>query len=137
MKAPDLTLKEARKEAKERVFRVSDFLSQKEVEELHENNKTKHIKPKFDLADAYIAEIMSRFGYDAYRAWKCGDIEQETMNRLIEAERARDARERILLETIIVASCAGANRPTKSGHLPKTIRLAIKMLSDERKKAGL
>ena len=57
------------------------------------------------------------------------------MAKYISAERAREARSRLRLENIIVASIAGANRATKSGHAPKTLKTAIKMLKSEEKLA--
>ena len=136
MRTPDITLNDARKEldSNERVYRVSDFLTQDEVKELHDNNKVKHITPKFDRVDAFVAEIISRFGYETYRAWKAEEISQDMMVRLLEAERSREAGIRLQLETLIVASCAGANRPNKSGQSPRSLKMAIKMLNDERKK---
>ena len=137
MRTPDLTLDKARKDAKGviREHRVSDFLTSNEIKELHETNKEKRIQPKFDEVDALIGEILARFGYDTYIAWKSGAIDTEMIIRYLEAERCREAQNRYKLECIIVASVAGANRPNKQGYLPKSMRLAIAMLDKEKQKA--
>lgn len=136
MTVPELTLENVRKTAKVKTFRASDFLTQEEQEEVQISNLKGKSLPKYDRIDAYIAEIIARFGYDAYMAWKAGDIAEETMVRLIEAERAREAKGRFVLESIIVASMAGANNPTKGGGTPKSLKNAIKMLKSEQKLAG-
>lgn len=136
MTVPELTLENVRKTAMVKTFRASDFLTREEQEEVKFSNLKGKSLPKYDKVDAYIAEIIARFGYDAYIAWKAGDITEETMIRLIEAERAREARNRLKIESIIVASMAGANNSTKSGGLPKSLKNAIKMLKSEQKLAG-
>ena len=136
MTVPELTLENVRKTAKVKTFRASDFLTQEEQKEVQISNLKGKSLPKYDRVDAYIAEIIARFGYDTYMAWKAGDIAEETMVRLIEAERAREAKGRFVLESIIVASVAGANNPTKGGGAPKSLKKAIKMLKSEQKLAG-
>lgn len=133
MTMPELTLDKVKETAKVKTFRASDFLTDKELEEVTKSNIKGSRKNKFNQIDAYIAEILARFGYDTYVAWKFGEIGEENMVRYIEAERAREARNRLRLENIIVASVAGANRHNKSGHPPKTLKTAIKMLKSEEK----
>lgn len=135
MTMPELTLDKVKETAKVETFRASDFLTKDEVEEVHESNLKGKKNSKFDMIDAYIAEIIARFGYDTYVAWKFGEISEINMAKYIEAERARDARNRLTLENIIVASVAGANQPTRSGHAPKSLKTAIKMLKNEEKLA--
>ena len=134
MMAPDLTLNKVKTTAKTKVHRASDFLTQEQMDEVKSSN-AKGKKRSFDVVDAYIAEIIARFGYDTYTAWKCGDISEETMIKFINAERARDVQRNLVLENIIVASIAGANQPTKGGHSPKSLKLAIKMLKKEEERA--
>lgn len=132
---PEITLAEAKELAtKKREFRASDFLTQEQIEEVHESN-IKGKKERFSAIDAYIAEIIARFGYETYVAWKFGEIDETHMVKYIEAERVREARNRLRLENIIVASVSGANHPTKSGHAPKSLKTAIKMLKSEEKLA--
>lgn len=130
----ELTLKEVREKITEKNFRASDFLTEEQVEEVRKSN-AKGKKSRFSVVDAYIAEIIARFGYDAYVAWKAGDITEENMVRFIEAERAREASSKLALEAIIVSSLAGAQQPTKSGHAPRSLRTAIKILEKEQNKA--
>lgn len=136
MKAPDITLKQAKEQVKVRNHRVSDFLSGEQMSEIHANNaKVSEKRRKFNQVDAFIAEILSRFGWEVYQAWKSELISQEQIVRYIEAERARDARERLRLENLIVAAVAGANHPTKNGSAPKTLKAAFEILKNDSKEA--
>lgn len=135
MTVPELTLNKVKQNAKVRNFRASDFLTDKQIEEVHESNIKGKKNLSFDAIDAYIAEIIARFGYDTYVAWKFGEISEINMAKYIEAERAREARNRLMIENIIVASNAGANNPTKHGHMPKSLKTAINMLKKEQELA--
>lgn len=134
MTVPELTLNKVKKE-KVRNFRASDFLTQEQIDEVKESNLRGKKTTSFDEVDSYIAEIIARFGYDTYIAWKFGEIDEKSMMKYIEAERVREARNRLRLEHIIVASVSGANRPNKTGHMPKSLKMAIKMLKSEEKLA--
>lgn len=136
MTVPELTLENVRKTAKVETFRASDFLTKEEQEEVKISNLKGKSLPKYDKVDAYVAEIIARFGYDTYMAWKAGGISEKMMVGLIEAERAREAKARYRLESIIVASVAGANNPAKGGGVPKSLKNAIKILKSEEKLAG-
>lgn len=135
MTAPELTLNEIKKTARVKSFRASDFLTDEQIEEVHESNIKGKKNTSFDIIDAYIAEIIARFGYDTFVAWKFGEIGEEQMMKYIQAERAREVRNRLSIESIILASVAGANNPTKGGHMPKSLKSAIKMLKNEEKLA--
>ena len=135
MTAPELTLNKVKNNAKVRNFRASDFLTDEEIDEVHESNAKGKVNKGYDIIDAYIAEIIARFGYDTYVAWKFGEIGEENMMKYIKAERAREVQNRLMIENIIVASVAGANNPTKGGHMPKSLKTAIKMLKNEEKLA--
>lgn len=135
MTVPELTLNKIKQEVKVRNFRASDFLTDEQLDEVHESNIKGKKSSNFNAIDAYIAEIIARFGYDTYVAWKFGEISEINMAKYIEAERAREARSRLMIENVIVASVAGANNPTKGGHLPKSLKSAIKMLKNEEKLA--
>lgn len=47
-------------------------------------------REKFGKTDAYVAEIIARFGYETYKARNADEIDDAKMIRLIEAERARE-----------------------------------------------
>lgn len=134
MSTPELSLTNVSSRIKVREHRVSDFLTEDEQEEVRNTNKKGKTK-RFDQIDAYVAEIIARFGFQTYEAWKSGTIDEQTMVRLIEAERTREARDRLRLENVLVAAIAGANRPTKHGHAPKSLKAALKMLKSEQKLA--
>lgn len=131
MTKPEFTLSKVRKATEKHDFRASDFLTQEQLDKVHESNAKGRKVASFDAVDAYVAEILARFGYDTYVAWKFGEIDESHMVKYIEAERAREARRRLPIENIVVASVAGANQPTKSGHAPKSLKTAIKMLKRE------
>lgn len=135
MTVPELTLEKAKEAAKVKTARASDFLTDEQLEKVKESN-IKGKKASYNGIDAYIAEIIARFGYDTYVAWKFGEIGEANMVKYIEAERAREAKNRLRLENIIVASVSGANHPTRTGHAPKSLKTAIKMLKNEEKLAG-
>lgn len=135
MTAPELTLNEIKKTVRVKSFRASDFLTDEQIEEVHESNIKGKKNTSFDVIDAYIAEIIARFGYDTFVAWKFGEIGEEQMMKYIQAERAREVQNRLMIESVIVASVAGANNPTKGGHMPKSLKSAIKMIKSEEKLA--
>lgn len=131
-----ITLQEVQKKAKVKNFRASDFLSDEQMTEIRENNLRGSVrKQRFDEVDAFIAEVIARFGFETYQAWKAGDIEQEQMVRYIEAERSRTIREQLGIESVLVAAIAGANNATKNGHAPKSLKDAIKALKEQEKRA--
>lgn len=140
MTTHDLTLQEVKKSAKvtERIHRVSDFLSKDQKIEIAKYREKKALEGGsrgFDDVDAYSAEIMARFGYSAWQAWQCGQIKAEKMAKMVLAERARAKKELIGLEALIIAVNAGANNPTKNGHVPKSLKNAIKIFKSEQKEA--
>lgn len=113
MRGAELTLeavKKSQKAAPVHVSRLSDFVSSEKVEELHANNVKGTAKAKkFDAVDAYVAEIIARFGYEAYKDWKMGIIPDYRMRRLIWAERAREAAYLNNIEAVVtLAGIAGA-----------------------------
>lgn len=135
MTSPDLSLANISSQIKVREHRVTDFMTEKDAEEVKINNQKGKKSAKFDQVDAYIAEILARFGFSTYEAWKSGTIDEQTMVRLIEAERSREARDRLRIENVLVAAIAGSNHPTKHGHAPKSLKAALKMLKSEQKLA--
>lgn len=139
MTTPELSLKNVQKKAQSitREVRVSDFLSTEKKRELREAQEAHAIQKRrgFDEIDAYSAEILARFGYDAWSAWQSGLIKAEKMARMVQAERARWKRDILGLEAIILATGAGANNATKSGHAPKSLKNAIKILKSEQNQA--
>lgn len=135
-KSENITLEKAKDIAGKKLnFRASDFLSEDEKAEVRKNN-AKGKETPYNAVDAYVAEIIARFGYDTYMAWKAGDIDDRRMQKYILAERARDARQIFPLENIIVASMAGANNPVKGGRTPKSLQMAIKILKQEQERAN-
>ena len=135
MRTSELTLDKVREVAtKPRSFRASDFLSEDDNFELKLAAAIgKPKKRNFDEVDAYQAEILSRFGWEAYQAWLKGDIPEQQMVKWVEAERVRDLKKVHSLKQIIVATCYGANNADKNGRYPKSARLAVRILNSETK----
>lgn len=132
----ELTLQNVKQKVTQvREFKTSDFLTDDEINEVKESNIKGKKSVGYDEIDAYIAEIIARFGYNTYIAWKNGEIDEERMIKYIQAERAREIRNRLTLESLIVSVVAGANNPTKNGHAPKSLKTAIKILKSEHKLA--
>lgn len=117
MRTPQ-TLEEIKKSPKlnKRDFGVSDFLTTKEVEEFHVAAAVSRKKqPLFDNIDAFVAEIVARFGYDVYLKWSTGEIDHEWLTKMLNAERARDKQKLLSLEGIIFAmvSAQMSKKPQK------------------------
>ena len=137
MTMPELTLNKVKEKAQTKTFRASDFLTDEEKEQRDKANATaKRTERLYTAVDSYIAEIIARFGYDAYKAWLSGEISEDKMYRIVLAERSREKRLLFPIENLIVASVAGANQPTKNGSTPKSLKVAIKMLKEEQEKAN-
>lgn len=138
MTTHDLTLQKVRESARVVEHRVSDFLSNDQKREIALAREKKALeggKRGFDEIDAYSAEILARFGHEAWQAWQDGQIKARKMARMVLAERARAKRELIGLEALIMTVGAGANNPTKSGHAPKSLKNAAKIFKSEQKQA--
>lgn len=134
-----LTLNDIRRRPaikQDRVFRASDFLTNEEKQELREANaRGRTYQRPFDEVDSFCAELLARFGWEAYKAWQSGEFEPEKALRYIAAERAREKREKLPLEAIIVNAVAGANHPTKHKSAPKGLKNAQKIIKNETKQA--
>lgn len=139
---PQLTLKEvqASLQLKRRTAGVSDFLTEDEKRDLQgirQKNKRRQRrkKAKFDKVDAYIAEIIARFGYDAYCAWNNDEIDDQKMLRLLEAERARERSAWLPIEGLLRALIQGGVPTYKPKKSPKIRKEVPKILQDEVKRA--
>lgn len=139
MTTPDLTLKNIKEQAKSitREYRVSDFLSKEKKIELRMAQEARAAEKSrgFDEIDAYSAEILGRFGYNAWSAWQSGLIKADKMLKMVLAERARAKREMLGLEGMILATGAGANRRAKNGRAPRSLQNAVKIFKMEQKQA--
>lgn len=137
---PGLTLNDIRKSPKVgQVYRASDFLTKEEQDKLrHSNFMGKRTKKKFDDTDAYCAEIMARFGYEAYVAWDNEEIDYKFMRRMVEAERARERAGWLPIETVVanmVGSCIkrqkGEPKPKGPKQTEKIMKIEVKTAKGE------
>ena len=138
MTAEKTTLKSIKSSPKmaEQHYRPSDFLSQSDIDELHEANaRGGKISKPYDEIDAFEAEILARFGWQTYQAYLSGEADIEQLAKYIAAERARDAQNRYNFECITGSSVAGANRPRKHGGAPQSLKKAIDIVKAEYKRA--
>lgn len=138
MKKPEITLNEIRKNSPKmgRVSRVSDFVTEEEVEKLRMANLMgKRKEPKFDRVDAFVAEMIARFGYEFYEAWNNEEIDDNKVARLINAERAREAEARLPLEEVIINMVGSCVRVESGQPKPKGIRTARNRFKQEVKQA--
>lgn len=145
-KKHEITLEKARQSLadKEQVFHASDFLPERKVQELHEVNARgrKIIRP-YDEIDAFAAEVLARFGWQTYRAWKTAERDEsgqiimttDQLFKYIAAERARTTAEGLPLQYTVVGAMAGANHPTKHKTAPKSLKDTVKFLKEQQKKA--
>lgn len=131
MRRAELTLekiKESPKAMPVREFRLSDFVSQEKVEEVHRRNASGSSKVRlFDAVDSYVARIIAYFGYEAYSDWKEGNIPDYRMRRLVEAYRASQLELLTNLEAIVLASgIAGAMSKKAKGPLGEAHKIIKK-----------
>lgn len=127
MRRAELTLnkvKESEKTTPVHVSRLSDFVSSEETEELRAKNaQGSKRKKKFNAVDSYVAEIIARFGYEAYKDWNMGIIPNDKMERLIWAERGRERALLNNLEAIITLNgMAGATSKKSKQPIDKAIQ---------------
>ena len=143
--APELTLKNVRRRATdakssgynpnapERHVRVRDLLSSDEITEvkLDRQRRKQAERIEFDAIDVFVAELIARFGYDFYRAWKDPDntdITTEKAIRFLYAERLRDLEPLYDIASTVAMAAAGAQQPTKNKRVNKGMRGLSKKL---------
>lgn len=142
MTAPELTLNGIRNALPKtgKAFRVSDFLTKEDQEQRRQRKlKQKSKKQLFDRSDAIVAEMIGRFGYQFYKDWNEGRIDEEWAYRMLNAERAREAADRLKIESVIchlVKDCIrrnkGEKRPTGPKMAAKIIKLETKIAMGEK-----
>lgn len=116
--------------------RISSLLSEEQKLNIARARANKPRQKKlFDDIDAYCAEIMGRFGYEAYKAWKAGNIENEFMGKMLLAERARDKQKLLNLEAMVIASAGSVSMRRKPSAVKKASKTAIDIYRKEAKYA--
>ena len=89
----------------------------------------------YDDVDAFVAEVIARFGYDVYQKWNAGEIETKTLQKWVLAERARDRAQFIPLEGVIAHMVGACIRRHKKERAPKGPKEAQNIISAEIKAA--
>lgn len=138
MSQKPLTLNDVRKSdkisGKKREFRASDFLTKDEQIELRQSNfRGRKAKKRFNDIDAYVAEIIGRFGYDFYKDWQSGKISTDKTNRYIAAERAREKSQFLSMEAIIMLMVGSCIQRSKGQPAPRGPKTAQKIFKAEEK----
>lgn len=140
MTTPELTLENIRKsprlnEPKKITYRVSDFRTKEQLEKQRKlrahRKKQKKVRRKYDAVDAKVAEIIVRFGYEVYEKWDCGEIDDEKIERLLMAERAREKAYILPLEGIVTCLVRDCIKRSSKEPQPKGPKNAIKILNNE------
>lgn len=129
-KSGALTLEEVRRSPKlgDQVFQISDFMSSDEVTEVRRNNAIgKKKRRPYDTVDAFVAEMIARFGYDVYCAWNKDELSEELVNKMMVAERAREKAQLLELEGIIIAMVGACVKKEEGQPAPKGPKTAIKI----------
>ena len=132
------TLNEVRKSSKlgGQTFRASDFLTAEEKAELRHNNAVgKRKKRPYSQVDAFVAEMIARFGYPLYKAWNDGEISEEKVARMMAAERAREKGQLLDLEAIIISMVGACVKKEKGQPNPKGPKTAVKVFKTAAKMA--
>ena len=117
----------------DQVVRLSDLVSKEEKAKLKPKRPEK--RRSYDDIDAFVAEVIARFGYDVYRKWNAEEIETMTLQKWVLAERARDRAPFIPLEGVIAHMVGACIRRTKKERAPKGPKEAQKIISLEIKAA--
>lgn len=127
---PELSLRKVKQSPKlGRQTRAADFLSEDELQELKAvNQRGKPKKPLFSDADAKIAEMIARFGYDAYKAWLDDEITDRKMAAMLNAERARERQMWVPIESIVANMVGACIKRYKGEKAPKGPKIAEKIL---------
>lgn len=136
-KQPELTLSNLRKTPKMgRQSRAADFLSEEDLQELKAaNQRGKKGRKLFSETDAQIAEMIARFGYDAYKAWLADEITDRKMAAMLNAERARERQMWVPIESIVANMVGACIKRHKGEKAPKGPKIAEKILKEDIKAA--
>lgn len=139
MSTPPLTLNRIRQSERirPRNVGVADLISKEEMQEVRkkqaEIRKKQNAKKKrlFDDVDAYVAEMIARFGYDFYLKWNREELDDGWVARLMSAERAREATKRLPLEGLIRAVVQGGVPTFQPKRLPKGVNKQVQKIIKE------
>lgn len=132
-----LTLAELHEKARRKVslpqpvqrVTLTDLVGKEKARELATQNRVRAKKRKlFSQTDAHCAEILARFGWEAYQAWNNEKISPERMTAMLNAERAREARQQTHLEMVLVAAVSATVKRYKGEKKPKGLDQANQLI---------
>lgn len=127
------TLEAIRKTPRGRSYTLKDFITKEEQDRLAEIRSGRTRKPKFDSASSVSAEILARFGYQAWKDWQNGVISDESMSAYLSAERGRDAERLIQLESAILPAIFSLVKKSKNKPAPKGVKYAQQAVNEQTK----
>lgn len=128
------TIKKSQAHAPTKSRSLLDFADEKELKEWRQKRvERKRKKKKFDAVDSISAEILARFGWEAYQAWNNGEISQEQMTRWLFAERSREREGLTQLESVIFASFGllGKKGRSVAGKINKVLEQNQKIINGD------
>lgn len=129
-------IKRSPKLRKNSVVQLSDLMTPEEkAKRAQAKAKITKKRRKFDEIDAYSAEILARFGYSVWKDWNAGMFPNDKMRRFILAERARDERQMLDLEAVIIAMVGACIRRNKGEQAPQGPKRAQEIINDKIKRA--
>lgn len=113
--------------------RLTDFMTSEQKIALQKANYTarRPQKRRYDAVDALAAEILARFGWEPYRAWQRGDIDNDRMVKYLLAERARERSRLLNAEAMILAMISSLVKREKGQPKPRGVTLAQKIYKEE------
>lgn len=113
-----------------KVITVADVTTADERRTMAERRREVTLKRrKFNDFDSLTAEMIARFGYQTYLAWKSNQISTEQMTKWLYAERAREALAESRLHGTIMALVGDCIRWSGKGEKPNGKRIAAKILN--------
>lgn len=127
-----LTVQGAFAEGQGHHYTIEDFATADELEQIEEANAKPRTK-KFDVAASVSAEVLARFGFEAWKAWQNGDISVSDMNAYLSAERGRERELLLEGELVIQNMLAALVRKEKNKGVPAGVKNARDIIKKQRR----
>lgn len=125
--AEKLTVREAMAERRGKNYTIEDFATEEEIKFIEEANSKPQVK-RFDVASAISAEVLARFGFDAWKAWQNGDISVSDMNAYLSAERGRERELLVELELIVQGMLSAQIKRERNRSIPAGVKNAREVI---------
>ena len=130
--ASPLSLAEAKKEIGGQTYTLEDFATDEEIEQIEQAVKSPSHR-RFDAAAQVSAEVLARFGFEAWQAWQVGEITIEEMNAYLAAERGRDRELLVEVEAALGNLIKSTIHREKNKGVPKGVRASDKIVKNQQR----